>query len=178
MGRGGKCGVRSAECGVRSAECGARKVDGILSLATPAGVAEISRGLRVRQHPTPPDAERGRWMGIHSEEWGVGQGEMRSAETEIPRNLNLNRTSLVHLQGMTSAHQKHCLNRMRPVGRSRGHGRFLPSWHGRPRPCFGDRHPLFPRDTGWSPKGTNIIAWDRRAPARLYGECTSSACLS
>jgi hypothetical protein len=42
-----------------SAERGVRRVAWILSLTTPAGVPEISRGLRARQHPTPPDAERG-----------------------------------------------------------------------------------------------------------------------
>jgi hypothetical protein len=60
-----ECGVRNAECGMGlgkwgmgSAECGRWTP----VLDDPGGVAEISWGLRGRQHPTPPDAE-----------WGMGE---------------------------------------------------------------------------------------------------------
>ena len=61
------------ECGMRNAEWGVNPV-----LDDPGGV-EISRGLRVRQHPTPPDAE-----------WGAGNAEQSSSSSiSFPRSHSI-----------------------------------------------------------------------------------------
>jgi hypothetical protein len=74
LGAWGKCGAGSAECGRWTPD-----------LEYPGGVTEISRGLRVRQHPTPPggecgtrSGECGRWTPVLEYPGGV---------TEISRGL-------------------------------------------------------------------------------------------
>jgi hypothetical protein len=46
-------------------------------------------------------------------------------------------------------------------------------WHGRPRPCFGDRHPRCHRDMGWRPM---LLAVTQDVPhTRRYYACLKAS---